>query len=257
MSGADNQLIFQNCSIGRGNISFFEQFSVEISSGVVVLLGGNGTGKSTLFYTLLREIPLLQGEILLNSKSITTYTRLELAKMFSFLLTTRVFDDFLTVKECLELGRFPFRSSMKQLGSEDQSIISQYIELFKLAPFLSRRFGQLSDGEKQRILIARAFIQDTPFLFLDEPGNFLDVKHRLELFLQIRRIAQEKNKVIIFSTHDIEAVAKIFSTFWLVDRLKCKVIVGDRNIFTTEEFKRNFTSDKISFSSELYTFQFS
>jgi iron complex transport system ATP-binding protein len=252
-----NPLSFEHCSIGRESTVLIGDFSTVIDRPeVIVLLGGNGAGKSTLFYSLLRELPLLNGEIKLAGKRLDEYSSTQLAREFSFLLTHREFDEFLTVKECLELGRFPFVQNSSQFSKQDHTLIERYVDIFALDNFLDRRLANLSDGEKQRVLIARAFIQDTPFVFLDEPGNFLDVKYRLELFLLLKNISATENKVIIFSTHDIESSAKLFSRFWLVDSQEKKMVVGAEEIFESMAFKTSFTSNKISFSIEHKTFQF-
>ncbi len=251
-----SNLIFTNIAVGR-KTSLITSFSATLELGkITVLLGPNGAGKTTLFRTILGELPLLSGEILYQQQNIFKLSTIERAKLLAFMLTEREFDIFLTVDELLKLGRYPHSDGQGFLNIQDWRVIDEYVEYFNLASFMSRRLVELSDGEKQRVFLARVFIQETPFIFLDEPTSFLDVKNRIELMLLIRKLAVEKRRSILFSTHDIELAVKLFDQFWLLDKQNSCLHCGDRELLKKEAFQCLFTGKQFSFNLENCSFDF-
>ena len=252
-----NQLSFEHCDFGRGDSTLIKDLSLNLEESTsIVLLGKNGVGKTTFFKTLLTTIPLLGGEIKYNGKNFFKITPIERAKIFSFLLTSKTFDMFLKVEDLLHLGRFPHVHGWGRLTKDDHKVVDEFVEIFHLKEFLGENFSYLSDGEKQKCLLARTFIQDTPNVFLDEPGSYLDIKNKLELFLTIKELAQIKNRRIIFSTHDIESTSKVFDVFWFLDEINQQMVTGDHTLFEMPVFKKAFSSDQFFFDQRKKTFEF-
>lgn len=251
-----SRLKLSNLKVGR-ETTLFSATDIELSQGeVTVFLGKNGAGKTTFFKSLLGMISFLSGEIEYQGASFFSLTIMQRAQLISYLLTNQRFDMFLTVTDLLRLGRYPYQQNWSQFSEHDHQIIDEYVTLFDLHSFLDKRINELSDGERQRCLLARTFIQDTPFIILDEPGSYLDVKHKLELFLTIKQIAQKKNKTIIFSTHDIEVCSKLFNHLWLIDSDNRMLLSGGLEILESEAFHRTFSSDQFYFDQKSQSFTF-
>ena len=250
-------LEFKSTSFGRGNLPLIKNFSAGLSEGTcIALLGKNGAGKTTFFKSLMQSVELIDGDITYDGVDIFTMSAVERSRIFSFLLTNRNFDMFLKVEDLLKLGRFPYTSNWGSLTNKDEQIIEEFVELFKLQNYLKQDFQRLSDGEKQKCLLARTFIQDTPVLLLDEPGSYLDIKNKLELFIVIKDLAASRNKIVIFSGHDIESMSKIFKQFWFLDDQTKSIMTGDDAIFNKNEFQKAFSSELFVFDQKSKTFEF-
>jgi iron complex transport system ATP-binding protein len=190
-------------SIGYHHQTMINNINLELySNECVMLLGCNGTGKTTLLKTLLGLIKPLKGDIYLLNKNLYNYHKQELASTISFVSTAKIESDFLNVLEFISLGRHPYTNWRATLQNNDKIIIEQAIELCHLQQFIKKPVKNLSDGERQRVLIARALAQDTSIMLLDEPTAFLDYPGKYEIFKLLYELSQHKNKLIIFSTHD-------------------------------------------------------
>ncbi len=190
-------------------------FSV-FSGDLICLMGINGCGKSTLFKTLGSLLSPLQGEILLKAQSLSVLSAKEKAQAMSFVFPGKSGDDHLRVEDVLVLGRYPYSNFWGQLTKKDWSLIEEIISLVGLEEFRHRTLGELSDGQRQKVWIARAFVQDTPLIFLDEPTNFLDIPHRLEIMRLLRLMARERGKAIIFSSHDWDCALSAATWLWVI-----------------------------------------
>lgn len=179
------------------NFSFYEgQF--------IALIGRNGKGKTTLLKTLVGFVSKLKGEISIGGIALENISNLDLSKLIALVLTDRNFDSNLYVKDVLALGRTPYLGLSFKLTESDIEIIDRVVEQTKIAQFLNRKLADLSDGEKQKVLLARALVQETDIIVLDEPTAHLDNPNRHELFQFLKKLAHDQKKTIILSTHEIE-----------------------------------------------------
>lgn len=177
----------------------------ELNAGeLTCLLGPNGVGKSTLLRTIMGTLPLLSGEIKICGKDITAYSKDELSKKLSVVLTDRIQVGNLKSGDLIELGRIPHTGWMGRLGEEDLSKINAAIEATKTGYLQDFPIHELSDGQLQKVLIARALAQDGDILLLDEPTAHLDLVNRYEIMFLLRQIARNGNKAILVVTHDLE-----------------------------------------------------
>lgn len=194
-----------------------EQISVSADEGeMVALIGSNGSGKSTLLRSLCRLQPVFKGEICYNSQSINSYHRTELALLLGFVPTEQVNIPNLSVYQLVSLGRYPHTNIMGNLTSDDKQIIENSIEMVGLQHLSHKLITEISDGERQRVLIARALAQDTSIIILDEPTAFLDLPHKFEIVHLLKKLAHEQNKIIIFSTHDLNIALSEADKIWLM-----------------------------------------
>ncbi|MEB3346086.1 ABC transporter ATP-binding protein [Aquimarina gracilis] len=171
---------------------------------LVGLVGANGIGKSTLLRTLSRVQPALHGNIHLAEKELTSYKPLELASKLSIVLTEQIASKNITVQELVALGRQPYTNWVGKMTEDDIDKVRKAIEVTHIEDLVTKRCFELSDGQLQKVLIARAIAQDTPFIMLDEPTTHLDVYHKAYILKLLKRLAFETKKTILFSTHEID-----------------------------------------------------
>ena len=204
----------ENLAIGYKN----RKVDSEIASGlnlsieeskVVCLLGQNGIGKSTLLRTLSRMQNKLSGDVWFEEQSIFQMTRNELAKKIGLVLTERIPQSNLTVYELVALGRQPYTNWIGSLTKSDKKSIHWALEATETDAISSQKCFELSDGQLQRVYIARALAQDTPLIILDEPTTHLDLYHRAYILKLLKSLAEETNKGILFSTHEIDSAIQL------------------------------------------------
>lgn len=195
-----------------------EHISSTIYSGeLTCLLGANGIGKSTLLRTLIAFQPKLSGKIFIYDKEIEKYTEKELANLISVVLTEKFDIKNMTSYELISLGRSPYTGFWGKLSYEDKKRIDEAISLVKIQKLSSRMIDTLSDGERQKVMIAKALAQDTPIILLDEPTAFLDFPSKVEIMQLLHRLSRKTNKTIFLSTHDLELALQIADKIWLMD----------------------------------------
>ncbi len=183
---------------------------------MAVLIGANGSGKSTFLRTLAGAQPALDGQVILDGQTIGTYTRRELARHLSVVFTDRTGGGALTVSECVEIGRHPYTGPFGRLNANDRRIVADAIDAVGMTTKANRYMGTLSDGERQKAMIARALAQQTPFIILDEPTAFLDVAGRLDIIRLLRQLANNGHAVLL-STHDIAPAIAAADTLLVVN----------------------------------------
>lgn len=240
----------ENVSIGYSNKILFKDLNFEIKTGVLTsLLGSNGIGKSTLLKTLSRLLQPISGSLFIDQQPINQLTQVGFSKLVSVVLTNENVNKELTVHELVKLGRQPYTNWLDQLTAEDAAFIEQTLVACEIADLAQRKLSQLSDGQLQRSLIARAVVQDTPFIFLDEPSTHLDLYHKVRLFKLLKNLCEEHNKCILFSTHDLDLALQLSHEIML---LKDEHFYHDttENLIKEGVFDRFFDTDDIVFDRE-------
>lgn len=172
------------------------------------LIGENGIGKSTLLKTLTGFLPKLGGNLLLDGRDIQSYSQRELAREVSIVLTQKPDVQNLTIEEIIGLGRSPYTGFFGRLRAEDRLVVEDAIAAMGIEKLKGRMIQTLSDGERQKVMIAKALAQETSVILLDEPTAFLDFPSKAETFQTLRRMAHERDKLILLSTHDLELAVR-------------------------------------------------
>ncbi|WP_299525127.1 ABC transporter ATP-binding protein [uncultured Lutibacter sp.] len=228
--------------------------NVELDAGnLVCLLGKNGIGKSTLLRTLTKVQPSLKGEIFINSTKLETFNFTDFAKIVSLVLTEQLPDSSLTVFELVALGRQPYTNWIGYLTTEDLGIIQSAFEKTNTKHLMNSKCFELSDGQLQKILIARALAQNTPIIVLDEPTAHLDLHHTINTFSLLKNLASEFNKTIIVSTHEINLALQLADELWLMT--PNEFISGNtEELIANNSINKLFESDLISFNKTLKQF---
>lgn len=188
------------------------------SGELTCLLGANGIGKSTLLRTLSSFQPKLSGSVYIGNKELNKYTEKELAKLISVVLTERLEIKNMTSRELIGLGRSPYTGFWGKLSDEDEKLVKDAIQMVRIEKLAERLVQTLSDGERQKVMIAKALAQETPIILLDEPTAFLDFPSKVEIMQLLHRLSRETNKTIFLSTHDLELALQIADKIWLMDK---------------------------------------
>jgi len=186
-----------------------KKISIKIPhASLIAIIGRNGTGKSTLFRTLVGLLKPINGQIIIENKELNKFSNTELAHKIAFISTEQVRVNHLNVYDLVAMGRFPYTGLMNKLTKEDHDMVSSSLEKTGMLSFAYRNINKLSDGERQRVMIARALAQDTPLIILDEPTAFLDIPGRLAINNLLKDLSLNEKKTILFSTHDLEMAMK-------------------------------------------------
>ncbi len=181
------------------------------------LIGSNGVGKSTLLRTLSAFQPALDGEVYIESRTLDNYTAAELSKEVSVVLTGKPDVRNMSIEEMIGLGRSPYTGFFGRLSDNDKSIVDESITLVGIQHLKGRMIHSLSDGERQKVMIAKALAQQTPIILLDEPTAFLDFPSKVEMLKLLHRLAHEMDKTILLSTHDLELAVRLADNLWKMD----------------------------------------
>ena len=213
---------------------------------LIGLVGANGIGKSTLLKTLTTIQPALSGQITLNKKLLENHTSIELAKTMSLVLTEQLMSKNLSVFELIALGRQPYTNWVGNLTETDLAIVNQSIEQTNLSDLKDRKCFELSDGQLQKAMIARALAQDTNLIILDEPTTHLDMYHKAYILKLLQRLAKETNKTILFSSHEIDLAIQLCDSMIVMTN---NSVISDTpcNLIERGVFETLFPEDLIEF----------
>ncbi len=199
----------ENISVKYGKKIVLKNINITFEEGTLTgIVGPNGSGKSTFLKTLAALLEPYEGVVYVDLKNIHKMSRKELAKIMSVVLTERPDVELLKVKDLVALGRYPYTGLLGRLSKRDEEAVQEALRLVKADHLADRYFNELSDGEKQKVLIARALAQEPRILILDEPTTFLDIRHRMEIMAILRDIAKRKNIIIIASLHELDLASK-------------------------------------------------
>lgn len=205
MEGVLKTLEAVELSIGYKNLMIADSISFSLEkSKLTALIGANGIGKSTLLRTLTASQAPLSGNVWLNGKDISNYSPKELAQRLSVVLTEKLPPSHLTVFEIVALGRQPYTNWLGDLSDIDKQKTEEAIKRVQIEPLIHKKHFELSDGQLQKVMIARALAQDTDLVILDEPTTHLDIVHKVAVMRLLKKLTQEFHKSILFSTHDID-----------------------------------------------------
>ena len=228
-----------------------EHLNASIHSGeLTCLLGTNGVGKSTLLRTLSAFQPPLGGTIDLLDRPLSTYDDRQLATVIGVVLTEKSDIRNMTVEELVGLGRSPYTGFWGTLKESDRKIVHEAIARVRIEPLTQRMVHTLSDGERQKVMIAKALAQETPIIFLDEPTAFLDFPSKVEVMQLLHNLTHTLQKTVFMSTHDLELALQIADKIWLMDRTN-GIAIGTPEDLSLEGKPSSFFSRKgITYDTE-------
>jgi len=243
-----------NLSIGyetkKEKIVIATNLNLNLQAGKLIsLIGANGIGKSTLLRTLCGIQKPLSGIVFLNQNNIQDYEPLALAENLSLVLTEKLPPSNLTVFELIALGRQPYTDWLGKLSNDDVSKVNEAMQVNQIEHLATKKHFEISDGQLQKVLIARALAQDTPLIILDEPTTHLDLLHKVSVFKLLKKLSQEINKCILFSTHDIDLAIQLSDEIILMTENE---VIQDEpcNLISKGVFDTLFKDENIKFDSE-------
>ena len=216
---------------------------------LVCLLGANGKGKSTLLRTLAGNQPALSGRVEIDGKEIGAVSKRRLAKLMSLVYTDHTQAGGLTVRELVELGRQPHTGFLGRLDAEDKIIVEKALADAGIAHKAADFVAELSDGERQKAMIARALAQETPIIFLDEPTAFLDVASKIETMRLLHRLARENDKAILLSSHDVSQALRLADRLVTIDAAGCLNCGITEQMVVSGQLAQLFDADRIRFEA--------
>lgn len=244
-------LKIENLSIGyitkkKQNV-IASNIDVEINEPkMICLLGKNGIGKSTLLRTIAKIQPLLDGEIYIENEEIQNNTSIQLSKKISIVLTERIPPNNLTVYELIALGRQMYTNWIGKLTTKDTIKITEAIEITKINAIKNKKIDELSDGQYQKVMIARAIAQDTPIILLDEPTAHLDINNKVEIYKLLKELSKNKQKTILITSHELQLAIQFANDLWLMSPQK--FISGETNkMIETNRLQDLFETKSVTF----------
>ena len=227
--------------IGYKDKAILPPITVSLEEGsLIALIGPNGAGKSTLFKTLTAHIKAIGGSVELMGKELSEYSAKEKAMLIGLVLTERPDDMFLKVYDVVASGRCPYTNFFGKIEKEDENIIQESLDIVGINQLKNRYFNTLSDGEKQKVMIAKTLAQNTPIIFMDEPTAFIDYPSKIELFSLMKMLTKERNKTIIFSSHDLELLLRYTDDIWLISKGKQLISAKKDDLIGSDILKEYF-----------------
>lgn len=235
--------------------SVAQSINFDVRSGeLVAVVGTNGIGKSTLLRTLAGIQPRLSGEIFLNTRTLSSYKPYQLAKELSIVLTEGIPTKNLSVSEVVALGRQPYTNWIGNLSAKDIQVVKTILNDTGLKDIQHKKCYQLSDGQFQRVMIARALAQDTSLIILDEPTTHLDIYHKAYVLKMLKNIVKTTTKSIVFSTHEIALALQLCDKILIVQKEK-STFGTPSELIRQGSFSDLFESDLISFDPQTASFK--
>ncbi|MCW5517079.1 ABC transporter ATP-binding protein [Muriicola sp. Z0-33] len=249
----------RNLNIGyqakNKNTLIAEDIHFDLARGqLAAIVGINGIGKSTLLRTLGAVQPRISGDIRIHDKALESYSSTQLAEELSLVLTESVASKNLTVRELIGLGRQPYTNWIGTLSTKDQKIITNAIQRVGLENIASKKCYELSDGQLQKVMVARALAQDTAVMFLDEPTTHLDLFHKVQIIKLLRSIAHETGKTILYTTHEIELAIQLCDKMLIMEQGK-STFGAPCDLIEQKSFEALFPAETILFDPNTGSFR--
>ncbi len=200
----------ESLSVGYNGRALIHDIDIAIEKGeIVTLIGPNGSGKSTILKSVTRQLRLIGGKVWIQTEELERISQRALAKKMAVVLTERMKPELMTCRDVVATGRYPYTGRLGLLSEEDEDMVTAAMERVHALELSDRDFNAISDGKRQRVLLARAICQDPEIIILDEPTSYLDIRHKLELLSILRSMAKEKGITVIMSLHEIDLAQKI------------------------------------------------
>lgn len=224
-----------NMSVGYEKKVLISGIDLKLHRGeIITLIGPNGSGKSTILKSIIRQLKLIAGTVYLDGQQMQKMSGKQVATRLAVLMTQKLQPELMTCYDVVSTGRYPYTGRLGILSEQDKQIIEQSLQLVDAMDIAQRDFNRISDGQRQRILLARAVCQQPEIIILDEPTSFLDMKHKLELLSILKRMVREQNIGVIMSLHELDLAQKISDTVVCVHGDKIERVGTPEQVFTAD-----------------------
>ena len=241
----------KDLSVGYHGKPLIEDVALHVQRGkIVTLIGPNGSGKSTILKTIIGQLSKVSGTVFLDGKAMEARSRNEIARRMAILMTARMEPELMTCRDVVSSGRYPYTGRLGILQPEDQAIVERSLEQVGGMEFADRPFSAISDGQRQRILLARAICQEPEIIILDEPTSFLDIRHKLELLAILKKMVLEKQMTVIMSLHELDLAQKISDQVICVHGDHIEKYGAPEEIFTSDYIRKLYGITRGSYNAE-------
>lgn len=225
----------EDLAVGYHGKPLIEEVSLCVQRGkIVTLIGSNGSGKSTILKTIIGQLPELSGAVYLDGETMRSRSRNDIARRMAILMTVRVEPELMTCRDVVSSGRYPYTGKLGVLREEDRRIVEQSLAQADALSFADSPFSAISDGQRQRILLARALCQQPQLIVLDEPTSYLDIRYKLELLSILKRMVRENDLAVLLSLHELDLARRISDTVVCVAGDRIDRIGPPEEIFTSD-----------------------
>lgn len=241
----------ENLTVGYGKKPLIQNIEIRLRQGeILTLIGPNGAGKSTILKSITRQLALLGGTVYLDGTSMASMMNQELAKKLAVVMTERMRTELMTCEDVVATGRYPYTGRLGILGKEDREKVQEALKLVHAQELSECDFAQISDGQRQRILLARAICQEPEAIVLDEPTSFLDIRHKLELLTILKQMVKEKKLAVMMSLHELDLAQKISDQVICVHGNAIEKYGRPEEIFTSAYIEALYGMTKGSYNAE-------
>lgn len=235
----DSVLKTKKLSVGYNKKIVAGDIEISVKQGeILTIIGANGSGKSTILKSITGQLKLISGAVFIDNRNLDNFTRKELSRKMSVVMTDRIETELMTCRDIVEYGRFPYTNQSGILSSSDRLKADEAMHITDTYELAERDFSRISDGQKQRVLLARAVCQEPEVLILDEPTSFLDIRYKLELLSILKRLVREKNIAVIMSLHELDLVQRISDHVLCIDGEKADRYGTPEEIFSGDYISR-------------------
>ena len=222
-------------SVGYNGKTLISKVALSVQRGrIVTLIGPNGSGKSTILKTIIGQLPSISGSVFLDGADMRSRSRGDVARRMAILMTARMDPELMTCRDVVSTGRYPYTGHLGVLRPEDKAIVEQSLRETDALDFADRPFQSISDGQRQRVLLARALCQQPELIVLDEPTSFLDIRYKLELLTILKRMVREEHLAVLMSLHELDLAARVSDTVVCVAGDRIDRVGPPSEIFTPE-----------------------
>ena len=240
----------EHMDVGYDGVPLIRDIEIGVRRGeILTLIGPNGSGKSTILKSMIRQLKLLAGVVVLDGRPMAYMKEGEIAKRLAIVMTERLRAELMTGEDVVSTGRYPYTGRLGILTKADREKVREAIALVHGEEFANRPFAQLSDGQRQRLLLARAIAQEPEVIVLDEPTSFLDVKHKLELLEILKQLVRERNVAVLMSLHELDLAQKISDRVVCVANNAVDRCGTPEEIFTNEYIEALYGMEKGSYNA--------
>lgn len=248
---SDYYIYTDKMTVGYNGIPLIENIELRLNRGeILTLIGPNGAGKSTILKSITRQLSLIGGTVFLEQKPMREMSDKEVSQKLAVVLTERLRTELMTCEDVVSTGRYPYTGRLGILTDEDRKKVHEAMEMVHALELADCDFSEISDGQRQRILLARAICQEPEVIILDEPTSFLDIRHKLELLTILKKMVTEKRVAVIMSLHELDLAQKISDIVVCVNGNKIEKYGAPEEIFTNDYVKQLYGVTNGSYNAQ-------
>lgn len=248
----EDYIYTDHMAVGYGKVPLIEEIEIHVKKGeIVTLIGPNGAGKSTILKSIIRQLGLIGGTVFLDGMSMQKMPEKEIAKRMSVLMTERIHPELMTCEDVVGTGRYPYTGRLGLLSGTDRKKVREAMELVHAWELAGKDFTEISDGQRQRILLARAICQEPKAIVLDEPTSFLDIRHKLELLTMLKTLVRDRKVAVLMSLHELDLAQKLSDYIVCVNQNSIDRCGTPEEIFTASYITELYKITEGSYQAEL------